>query len=327
MSAKVMRRASLTTSVLTAMSQGPLQAIAHEICPGGRASQRESARVRTSLDVTAPRFLSAGLFLSLSVVASASAQTGSTAPPLEVIVARMAHARAENQARLRPYVVTRSYTLFGKERHKPKSEVTAEVTFAPPNSKEYSIRKGTGSGLGERIVRRMLEAETQIVKDYNATDISPANYDFSFVRDEDVADGRCYVLELLPRREDKTLLRGNMWVDAHTYLLRRMEVEPARRPSWWLRNVRISFFYGDVAGMWLQTASEFTTNVRIFGRHTMTSRDVKYDTAGLAGAGLSGPGTLPPSGNRNEQHCAAPCTSLSLQGIQSGEGEYPYRAN
>jgi hypothetical protein len=31
--------------------------------------------------------------------------------------------------------------------------------------------------------------------------------------------------------------------------------------------------------MWLQTASEFTTHVRMFGQHTMRSRDVKYRTA------------------------------------------------
>jgi hypothetical protein len=158
--------------------------------------------------------LPGGLFLSLSIVASVSAQTKSTPLAVEVIVARMAQARAGNQARLRPYVVTRAYTLFGKDRSKTKSEVTAEVTFVPPNSKKYTIRQSNGSGVGERIVRRMLEVETQIVKDYNATDISPANYDFRFVGVEDVAGRRSYLLELFPKRKDKTLLRGNMWVDA-----------------------------------------------------------------------------------------------------------------
>jgi hypothetical protein len=277
-----------------------------------------------SHDVTVQRFLSSGLFLALAVASSASAQTGSTIPAVEIIVARMAQARAENQARLRPYVVTRLYTLFGKERNKAKSEVTAEVAFVPPNSKKYSIRQSNGSGLGERIVRRMLEGETQIVKDYNATDISPANYDFHFVGEDDVMGQRCYLLEIFPKREDKTLLRGNMWVDADTYLLRRMHVEPAKGPSWWLRNVRIAFFYGDVGGMWLQTASEFTTNVRIFGQHTITSRDVKYETAELAGAGSPAPGTRLPSDNHAKQHCSAPCVPVSLQGSQSGGREYPF---
>ena len=276
----------------------------------------------TPVPTTPSRLLSSGLFLAVALTTSAPAQTKSTTPAVEIIVARMAQARAENQARLRPYVVTRLYTLFGKERDKAKSEVTAEVAFAPPNSKKFTITERTGSGLGERIVRRMLEGETQIVKDYNATDISPANYDFRFGGEEDMMGQRCYVVALFPKRQDKTLLRGNMWVDANTYLLRRMEVAPAKGPSWWLRDVRIAFAYGDVSGMWLQTSSEFTTNVRIFGEHTITSRDVSYAGAELAGARLPGPATLLPSGNPEAQICSAPCSPVP-QGIRPTIREYP----
>ncbi len=226
------------------------------------------------------RFIWAGLFLSFTALASG--QTTATPPSVEDIVARMAQARANNQIRLRPYVVTRQYTLFGKTRTKSKSVVTAEVSFKPPNSKSYSIVKRTGSRLGERIVRRMLDGETNIVKDYGRTDISPDNYEFRFIGEDVVVSRPCYLLELIPRRKEKTLLSGKMWIDAETHLLRRMEVTPARGASWWLRNVRIAFVYSEVEGMWLQTASEFTTNVRFFGQYTMTSRDVGYEGAELA---------------------------------------------
>ena len=62
-----------------------------------------------------------------------------TLPTAEAIVSRMAEARGVNQARLRPYTVTRLYTLFSKDNADPKSEVTAEVTFAPPNLKQLGI--------------------------------------------------------------------------------------------------------------------------------------------------------------------------------------------
>lgn len=198
------------------------------------------------------------------------------APPLEVIVERMSQARKGNQAALRPYMVTRLYILFGKEKDNKKSEVTAEVTFVPPNAKTYRITDSTGGGLGERIVRRMLDGETQIVKDYGATDFTTANYEFAFGGEEEFDGHTCYVVELEPKRKDKTLLRGKVWLDVETFRLRRMEAEPAKSPSWWLRNSRVAFSYGPVDGMWLQTSSEFSTNVRIFGQHTMTSRDIKY---------------------------------------------------
>ena len=281
--------------------------------------------MRTLHEVTLSRFLLIGLLLTFVAVPRTLAQTGGTTPAVEIIVARMAKARAENQARLRPYVVTRLYTLFGKERDKTKSEVTAEVAFAPPNSKKFTITERTGSGLGERIVRRMLEGETQIVKDYHATDISPANYDFRFGGEEDMMGQRCYVVALFPKRQDKTLLRGNMWVDANTYLLRRLEVAPAKGPSWWLRDVRIAFAYGDVSGMWLQTSSEFTTNVRIFGEHTIISRDVSYAGAELAGPARPEPRTPLPPYNQEEQRCAAPCGPVSSKEIQAVGRECPDR--
>ena len=157
------------------------------------------------------------------IVSSVSAQTGSTVPAVETIVARMAQARAANRHRFRPYVVTREYKLFGKERQNTKSQVTAEVTFVPPDSKKYAFQKSSGAGLGGRIVGRMLESEAEIAKDYSSTDISPNNYDFRFIREEELAGRRCYVLELNPRRKEKNLVRGNIWVDADTYLVHRTE--------------------------------------------------------------------------------------------------------
>ena len=217
------------------------------------------------------------LFLYLvAAIATALAQTGSSVPTAETIIAGMAQARAENRARLRPYVVTREYKLYGKERQATKSEVVADVTFVPPDSKEYTIKQVNGSGLGKMIIGHMLAKEAEVTKDYGATDISPDNYDFRFIREEEVSGQRCYVLELLPRRKDKNLLRGDIWVDANTYLLRCTEGQPAKAPSWWVRDVRIALRYGDVGGMWLQTASEATAHVRILGPCTMVSRDVKY---------------------------------------------------
>jgi outer membrane lipoprotein-sorting protein len=235
----------------------------------------------------AVRQQSSCLLFLVAVVSCASAQTESTVPTVETIIARMAQARADNRARLRSYIVTRDYKLFGKEREKTESQVTADVIFDPPDFKKYTIQQTSGAGLGEKIVRRMLESEVEVTKDYGSTDISPDNYDFRFIREEDVSGQRSYVLELLPRRRDKNLLRGNIWVDANTYLLHRTEGEPVKRTSWWLRDVRIALLYGDVGGMWLQTASESTAKVRILGQYTMVSRDVKYKISELVADGSS----------------------------------------
>ena len=228
------------------------------------------------------------LFLYLvTVAACASAQTESTAPNVTTVVARMAQARAENRSRLRPYIVTRDYKLFGKERSQAKAQVIADISFVPPNSKQYAIEQANGTELGERIVRRMLESETEVAKDYRSTDFTPDNYDFRFIREEIVSGQHCYVLEIVPRRKEENLLRGNIWVDATTYLLHRVDGRPAKGPSWWLRDVRIMLVYSNVEGMWLQTALESTAKVRILGQHTMESRDMNYEISELLAAGSS----------------------------------------
>lgn len=228
------------------------------------------------------------LFLYLVTgMASASAQNGSSVPTAETIIARMAQARAENRVRLRPYIVTRNYKLFGKDESKAKAEVIADVAFVPPDSKKYTIQETNGSGVGQVLVRRMLAGEAEVEKDHLATDLSADNYDFRFVREADVNGQRCYVLELLPRRKEQHLLNGNIWVDADTYLPRRFEGEFAKSPSWWVRDVSVTFVYGDVGGMWLQTATEAAANVRILGRSTMVSRDVKYKITELVATASS----------------------------------------
>jgi len=213
----------------------------------------------------------------VALVVSASAQTKSSIPTIETIASRMAQANVDNQASFRPYIVTRDYKMFGKDRQEAKSEITANITFAPPNLKTYTVQHATGSGLGETIVKRMLEGEIEMTKKSSANDISEDNYNFRFVREEDVDGKRCYVLEMLPRRKEKNLLRGNVWVDANTYLLRRVEGSLAMNPSWWVRNVSIVLLFGDAGGMWLQTALEGTVNVRILGPATVISHDVSYE--------------------------------------------------
>ena len=215
-------------------------------------------------------------FLVVVLTGEVAAQTGDTVPTLDTIIARMAQARAENQACFRSYVVTRDYRLFGRDRDRFKAQVIADITFTPPDTKQYTIQKADGSRLGKSIVRRTLAGEVDIAKDYALTDFSTDNYDFRFTRVVDLGGRPSYELELLPKREDKSLLRGIIWIDSATYLPGRIEAEPAKSPSWWLRDVNVTLLYGGVSGMWLQTRMEVTANVRILGPYLMISKDVEY---------------------------------------------------
>ena len=94
---------------------------------------------------------------------------------------------------------------------------------------------------------------------------------------EETLDGqRCFVLSMDPRREEKDLLRGKLWVDAETYNIRRVEGTPAKNPSWWLHDLHIFMSFAEVDGMWLRTFTHAVANVRFKGKYVMESRDLEY---------------------------------------------------
>jgi hypothetical protein len=262
----------------------PLFSLALPVMTGSLSSQQKQSAQSYGASEAASR--------STGEICAAGANAASTAAAMGTTVACMAKAAVQNQTHTRSYTVTREYELFGQKRDKTRSRVIADVTFQPPDSKNYRIQGTEGSAIGEEIVRLVLEREAAVAKDRGASDISEGNYSFQFLREEVTGGQRCYVLQLLPKRKDKNLLRGTIWVDADTYLVRRIEGEPQKSPSWWLRDLHIVFVYAQVGGMWLPTSSEFTAKVRLVGVSTMLAHDLGYSYSQLAGAG-----TLPATRN------------------------------
>src|SRR6266404_986434 len=126
--------------------------------------------------------------LGFVLAAGAFAQPPARIPSIESIVERITQARQESRARLRPYEVVRSYKLFrgqhGGQQQKAKSEITAEITYVPPDGQHFRVHKAVGWGFGEVVVRKVLERENELLANQAASDISAANYSFTFVRED-----------------------------------------------------------------------------------------------------------------------------------------------
>ena len=103
-------------------------------------------------------------------------------PDTSMIVTRMMAVRRQNHDRTRAYTVKRDYQLFDKQ-SQPKAQVVADITYLPPDQKQYRIESSSG-GLGERILRDILAKETESSKEAQRKDISPENYDFKLVGEE-----------------------------------------------------------------------------------------------------------------------------------------------
>ena len=190
----------------------------------------------------------------------------------------MEQAQAESHTRMLPYSLTREYKFFGDDQQHAKSQVLAKVDFAPPNEKNYTIEQSSGSGQGEKIARKILDHEKQMTRgDSTSGALNRDNYDFEYLRSEPMNGRRAYVLQLTPKHSDKNLIKGLAWVDAETFHPLKIEGEPAKSPSWWVKNLKLSLTFGRVGDMWLQTGTQAVANVRLLGQHTMIARDVNYE--------------------------------------------------
>lgn len=217
--------------------------------------------------------------LSCLVTPTCEAAPGNQVPELEMIVSRMEQAQTTLRTQQQAYTVIRDYQFFNGESLVPASQILVKIDFQPPSTKHFSIQKAQGSGQGEKIVRKVLEHEQAAAKDEGSHEISSKNYNFKFIR-TDLLQGRsCYVLQLIPKQEEKNAIRGEVWIDADTYLIRHIDGELAKSPSWWVKDVHVTLEYGAMAGIWLQTAMHAVAHVRLFGQHVLLAQDVDCLTA------------------------------------------------
>jgi hypothetical protein len=130
-------------------------------------------------------------------------------------------------------------------------------------------------------VRRILDHEVESTTatknpETHTSAVNSENYDFTYLGETTLENQPCYLLGLKPKRKDKDLISGQAWVDKHSLLVRHIEGEVAKTPSWWLKTVRVKLAFAYMEGTWLQTNMEAVADVRFLGPHTLTSRVLDY---------------------------------------------------
>lgn len=193
---------------------------------------------------------------------------------IQAIVGRMQQVQEQGRSNFSPYSVTRQYQLSTDDKKQSGSQVVAEINAVGPATMDYTLHTTAGSNRGESIVRKVLEHESAMKSRPEVSEISARNYNFASVGRDTVDGHDCYVLQLQPKRDVSELLRGKAWVDAKDFVVRKVEGEPAKSPSWWIKNLQVSIHYGEVQGVWTQSATRAVADVRFAGTHVLTSRAV-----------------------------------------------------
>lgn len=197
------------------------------------------------------------------------------ASDLNLILQRLEDAQRRDQATSRPYEETREYKVFRGNDKQPTSEVTAQINFAALGMRAYKITQTRGSSIGDKMVREILDAETESAKNPHGSEIDQGNYDFVYIRREDFGIVPEYVLGIIPKQNDKYLLRGQIWVDASTFRIRRIEGIPAKNPSFWIKNIHVTLQYALLKGMWVPVSFDAIATVRLKGPYTLAGLTIQ----------------------------------------------------
>jgi len=204
-------------------------------------------------------------------------------PNLNLILDSLERTEQQNLALSQPYEVTREYKVFREDEPMPVSDITAEISFTPPDTKTFQITKAEGNPRGKRIVNTILKQEIDSAKDGHRGDITRSNYDFTFLREQDFGAVSEYVLHIIPKRKERGLLLGDIWVDAKTYRIRQVVGVPLKNPSIWIENLHITVQFAEVNAMWLPVAVDAIATIHFLGIYTLSGLDVAPAIANSSG--------------------------------------------
>lgn len=188
------------------------------------------------------------------------------------VVARMFARDTQRESLEGGYTGNRRYVLDNHGFNK-RAEMLVRVKCDSDGTKHFEVVSEEGwKSANKYVLRKMLEseAETSLPLTRPATRMTPDNYSFQ-MSGSDLLDARpVYVIQVLPKRHDRYLFEGRIWVDAQDYALVRAEGKPAKNPSFWTRSVYFVHQYQKAGLFWFPLSTESITEVRIFGKTQVT---------------------------------------------------------
>lgn len=204
------------------------------------------------------------------------AQVAAPSDPLPMTAAQIVERmQRENQLRLqalRHYHSMRHYQVdykgFGAD---IAASMVVEASYDAATGKSFRIVSQTGSkALLDKVLKRALESEKDASKDLKANALTTANYTFSLEGTETLPTGPAYILSVKPLVPTKYLYRGKVWVEAADFAVVKMEVEPAKNPSFWISRADIHQTYVKAGRFWLPQTNRSISKVRVGGSATLT---------------------------------------------------------
>ena len=206
---------------------------------------------------------------------------------------RLVEKNQERADALQKYKGRRTYTLtyngFPAAFH---AEMVVDMTYEAPATKTYKVVSESGSRwMIDRVLKRLIDAEQEADKNRESVALNAHNYDFKGLEQQEGPDTCSYVTAVAPKVPSKLLYRGKIWVDSKDFAVCRIQAEPSKNPSFWIKKTDIHHTYVKVGDFWLPSENESVSAIRGGGRAVLTIKYQNYEilAARALKAGDSGP--------------------------------------
>jgi len=250
-------------------------------------NDRATSHSKLGLSLGAAAMLAIAMF-----AAEAKAQaTGEGLPNLEArveplrpgvtesqVLAELAAHNEERRTALHNYTVQRTYQVVDLK-GKVHAEETGRMEFFSPDKKAFTVTSESGSGLVRHMALNPLinsEIEAAAGKQHHDSAISADNYSLNLLGEQQLGPYHCFVAEAVPKRKDKYLFEGKVWIDVNDYAVVRIEGHPAKKLSFWINSADFVRQYQKIDGFWLSEKDQTLVQVRLYGKKILKIEHRNY---------------------------------------------------
>ena len=194
------------------------------------------------------------------------------------VLAELAAHNQQRKSALHDYTALRTYQVVDMK-GKLHAEEIGRMEFVAPDKKRFTVASEGGSGMVRRMALSPLinsEIEAASGREHRDSTISADNYSLNLLGEQQVGSYRCFVAEAIPKRKDKYLFEGKLWIDVNDYSVVRVEGHPAKRPSFWIQRADFVRQYQKVDGFWLPQKDQTLVQVRLYGKKILTIEHSDY---------------------------------------------------
>lgn len=140
-----------------------------------------------------------------------------------------------------------------------------DISFTTAAGLQYVVTGEGGSRyIRNRVLRSLLEEERRLIAEERTASVavSAANYDF---HPEAMDATGLAVVRIEPRRKDRSLIKGRMFLTAEDGDLVRIEGLLAKSPSFWIARTRVIRSYERIDGALMPVLLDTSAQLRLLG--------------------------------------------------------------